>query len=84
MSRSWAKGSTRRWRKVRAHVLERDGHRCRLMLDGCTFKATHVHHTAGRSAGDDPANLVAACEHCNLKVGDPTTTDPAPNTRTRW
>lgn len=36
MSRSWAKGSTRAWRRTRAAVLTRDGHRCQLRLDGCT------------------------------------------------
>lgn len=85
MSRSWSKGSTRRWRKTRAYVLARDGHVCKLALDGCTFKATHVHHTGGRAAtGDDPALLVASCQHCNLRAGDPTRTDPAPTRRTRW
>ena len=82
---SWDRGSTRAWRKVRAHVLDRDGHQCQLRLDGCTGRATHAHHTHGRRVtGDDPAHLVAACEHCNLKLGDVTATDPRPVSATSW
>lgn len=85
MSRSWARGSTRAWRRTRARVLARDGYQCQLKLDGCTSKATHVHHTVGREvSGDNIAHLVAACEHCNLKIGDPRRHDPAPRLRTRW
>lgn len=36
MSRDWSKGSTRQWRRTRRQVLERDGHRCQLQLDGRT------------------------------------------------
>jgi hypothetical protein len=60
-------------------VLERDAYRCQVKLDGCTHKATTVHHTAGKAAtGDDPRYLVAACEPCNLTVGDPSRHDPEP------
>lgn len=85
MSRSWAGGSTWAWRNTRRAVLNRDGHRCQLRLPGCTTNATHVHHTQGREAtGDDLAHLVAACQHCNLKVGDPRPHDPPPKTRREW
>lgn len=86
MSKAWGKGSTRRWRTIRATVLARDGYRCRIQLPGtCTSKATHVHHTHGRNVtGDDPRYLVAACAECNLAVGDPTKTNPQPTPRTRW
>lgn len=86
MSRSWARGSTRAWRRTRALVLERDGWECQLRLPGCTYVATHVHHTLGRErTGDDPQFLVGACEHCNLATGDPTKVpDPPPHPRTRW
>lgn len=64
-------GSTRRWRKLRAHVLARDLYRCQLGLVGCTVDATHVDHLIPRSKGgkDTMSNLVAACRNCNLKKG---------------
>jgi 5-methylcytosine-specific restriction endonuclease McrA len=84
MSRGWSGGSTRKWRRTRQQVLERDGYRCQLKLDGCTTRATHVHHVYGKGGGDDPAGLLSSCEHCNLKVGDPTRTDPTPKRPTKW
>jgi len=87
MSRSWAGGSTRAWRRLRIRILYRDGYACRLRIPGvCTGLATHVHHTLGREVtGDDPAHLVAACAPCNLATGDPSKTpDPPPRPRTRW
>jgi len=84
MSRSWKGGSTRAWRRTRALVLARDGHRCQLKLPGCTTTATHVHHVLGKAHGDDPAQLLAACAHCNLSTGDPSGHDPQPQPRTRW
>ncbi|QJY51227.1 HNH endonuclease [Pseudonocardia broussonetiae] len=86
MSRAWEGGSTRAWRKVRAGVLARDGHRCQLRVPGiCTTRATHAHHTVGREvSGDDPASIVAACAACNLHVGDPRKHDPAPSPRAWW
>lgn len=66
-------------------VLARDGQRCQLKLEGCTTKATCVHHTAGKAVtGDDPAHLVAACQNCNLKIGDPARYDPPARPRTAW
>lgn len=91
MSNAWAGGSTRRWRQVRADILARDGHTCRLACPGtwpvmggmayCTSTATQVHHVHGKGrcrgcAADDPAHLVAACKACNLHVGDPGRTAP--------
>lgn len=87
MSRSWAGGSSRGWRKVRAAVLARDGYLCQVRRpDVCTTIATHAHHTIGRSiTGDDPAHIVAACGPCNLAVGDPTAQpDPPHRPATRW
>lgn len=94
-SEAWAGGSTRGWRKVRALVLLRDGHRCQLAIPGvwrtgageerrCLVTADCVHHTRGRAVtGDDPAFMVAACTPCNLKIGQPAV-DPAPRPLTAW
>ena len=38
----WANGSTRQWRRTRAAILARDGHRC--THPGCDELATEVHH----------------------------------------
>ena len=91
MSRSWAGGSTTAWRKLRASVLEdnllNNGGWCVLNIPGvCTGPATCAHHTQGRAVtGDDPRHLVAACEACNLHIGDPTKhADPAPRPLTKW
>lgn len=85
MSKGWEGGSTREDRKARAFVLNRDGHRCQLRLEGCTTIATTAHHTIGkRMTGADPRFMVAACEPCNLKVGDPTKADPDPLPWAGW
>lgn len=84
MASTWDKGSTRAWRKLRLVILERDRYRCRLKLEGCTTRATHVHHLKGKAMGDDPAFLVSACADCNLKVGNPTRNDPEPLAWTGW
>lgn len=103
VSRSWAGGSTRAWRQLRARVLTRDGYRCRAHADGwcarvpgehtCTGRAEltgpnrgHAHHTLGKAAtGDDPRHIVAACEPCNLHIGDPSQHNDPPNKAvTRW
>lgn len=81
MSALTTRGSTRRWRRVRVYVLLRDGERCqvpdelgRLCLAPAMVAgplAGHVDHIIPRSQGgtDDPANLRAACEPCNLRRG---------------
>lgn len=86
MSRGWSGGSTRAWRKIRARVLARDQRSCRLRLPGCTATATQVHHTHGvKATGHDERYLVAVCQPCNLRVGDPTRApDPPPARNTRW
>jgi 5-methylcytosine-specific restriction endonuclease McrA len=88
MPRGWAGqgGSTRAWLRRKAEVIERDGRRCQLRIEGvCTKIATTAHHTVGKSVtGDDPRYLVAACQPCNLKVGDPTKADPEPRPWGGW
>lgn len=83
--RGRTRGSTWSGRKSRAAVLVRDRYRCRVQLpDICTTIATVVHHTLGWTVtGDDPRHMVAACEPCNQKIGDPRHHDPAPSPRSR-
>lgn len=85
MSNRWPSGSTTAWRKIRTLVLDRDAHRCQLRIpDICTTIATQAHHTKARElVGDDPTYLVAACQPCNQRVGDPTRHDPPPRP-SRW
>lgn len=89
MSKNWAKGSTGRWRKVRARVLlanqlTNQG-RCTLRLAGCTGQAEQVHHVLGRNVtGDDEKYLAAVCQHCNGKAGDPTRIAPRPKRISNW
>lgn len=55
------------WRRLRAAILDRDGHQCRLGYDCCTGHATDVDHVvpACQGGGDEPSNLVAACRACH-------------------
>lgn len=77
-------GSTRQWRKVRAVVLDRDGHVCKLGLPGCLGRASEAHHVRGWAYGDDPEHIVASCGPCNRRIGEPNKTDPRPRPKTRW
>ncbi|WP_435070441.1 hypothetical protein [Amycolatopsis thermoflava] len=92
MSESWAGGSTRRWRRLRLEIADRDRWVCGLChqpIDPTLRKphprALQVHHTRGKRFGDDPRFLQAAHAECNQKAGDPSAKpDPAPQPRTRW
>ena len=81
-------GSTRRWRKIRAYVLDRDGHRCQIRTPGiCIGVATHVDHIVAYVHGgtDEPSNCRAACAPCNLARGDGRwAEDPIPRPMTAW
>lgn len=80
-SSRWSDGRINRtaWRKQRLRVLARDGHACRLKLDGCTHVATTVDHLVpwmpGAQVTDD--QLVAACAHCNQSAGSPERRNPS-------
>jgi 5-methylcytosine-specific restriction protein A len=65
------RGSTTRWRTLRAQILARDGYRCQLRLPGCLGEATEVDHiqTRHNGGGDQPHNLRASCEKCNGNRG---------------
>lgn len=92
-----ARGSTRRWRRIRRLVLERDRYACRFVVDEetgrtCGAFASHVHHVDGRANGadDNPDRLAAACGPHNLAQGStPGLVARTPNTPrrkapTRW
>ena len=87
MSKGWAGGSTRAWRKYRASRLPA-GAPCELRLPECTGIADTLHHLDGVKAGlipTDPTRCIPACTHCNSSTGEPTTTDVRPNPpRTDW
>ena len=57
-------GSTRRWRKLRAYVIRRDGGRCVRCGGG---KRLECHHVIPRTAGglDIPSNCRALCLACH-------------------
>lgn len=75
MSAGWAGGSTRAWRKLRRAVLERDGYRCKVDVDGrpCDKYARTVGHVDPLSRGGhllaDPSRLRAECEPHNYGDG---------------
>lgn len=86
MSKAWQGGSTRRWRRVRAAVLQRDQGRCQVQGQGCTGAATTVDHIVPRSLGGGDAldNLRASCQWCNASRGNETRTNPRPRRISRW
>lgn len=76
MSKSWAKGSTRRWRKLRQAVLERDNERCQVIVNAalglrCDRRATTAGHLIPRAHGgkDRLDNLQAECTQHNYGDG---------------
>lgn len=93
MSKAWAKGSTRAWRRLRARILTNNllppprgnSGLCTLQVpDVCTGQATQVHHELGKANGDDERYLKPVCKACNLHIGDPTRYNPQPRVMTRW
>jgi 5-methylcytosine-specific restriction enzyme A len=58
----------RSYKRLREAVLDRDLWLCQIKGPGCTKAATTVDHIIARADGGDvynPANLRAACVHCN-------------------
>lgn len=75
MSRSDPRMSSARWRALRQRILMRDAGVCRIRGSGCTGIANTVDHIIPISEGGamfDPANLRAACAHCNYSRHHPT------------
>ena len=69
-ARPWSTGDRRKmppgWSSTRRRVLDRDGHACRLVLPGCTGRATEVHHTI--PGVEIEATLLSACPACHAIV----------------
>ena len=61
-------GSTRRWRKLRAFVLSRDGKRC--VRCGGRDGGLQCHHVIPRTAGglDTPSNCRTLCVTCHDQI----------------
>ena len=70
MAKAWrVKPLPRNWARLRAAILDRDDHLCRLRYDCCTGQATDVDHVvpACQGGSDHPTNLVAACSACHRR-----------------
>lgn len=70
------RGYGHKWRKVRAQVLERDGHQCQPCVRADRLSRAHeVDHIKNKAAAraegwtdeqiDDPSNLEAICTPCH-------------------
>jgi 5-methylcytosine-specific restriction endonuclease McrA len=60
------------WRRLSRAIIERDGAVCQIRDRGCTQWATsadHIEAVVNGGAFWDPANLRAACRHCNSANG---------------
>ena len=67
-----ARGYDADWERLRLAILRRDQWRCRIDGPGCTHRATSVDHIVPLALGGarlDPANVRAACRHCNSALG---------------
>lgn len=68
--------SSRKWRKLRNQIIERDGAHCQRCLHKYGIITTanlEVHHIIARSVNKalelEPINLVTTCKTCNLQLG---------------
>jgi 5-methylcytosine-specific restriction endonuclease McrA len=69
--------NTSGWRKLRAEILDRDGHQCQIRYPGvCTGRATVVDKITPAATRPDlahnRANLRAACKPCNATKANTT------------
>lgn len=81
-------GSTRRWRRIRAWVLNRDGGRCQLLVDEAGDVVETPRPLTPPAGPDDPAWLRATCPRHNLARGAASTdarpTNNRQQTAGRW
>ena len=68
MSRHSSRGT--RWERIRAHVLERDGYRCRKCRGAFGASGLEVHHRIPKRYGgtDEGRNLVTLCAGCHIQA----------------
>jgi hypothetical protein len=64
--------SASRWQKVKRQILKRDNYTCQYC--GSKKKPLHCDHIMpiSRGGSNDPSNLIAACQRCNLSKHDKT------------
>lgn len=80
-------GSTRRWRRIRRYVLDRDGWACQVLVDADPWTGEQrvvdsPRPTEPPAGPDDPAWLRATCPAHNLQRG-PALTDARPTQDSR-
>jgi hypothetical protein len=62
---------TKEYKKLSAEFLKRPENQiCKIKMEGCTIRATQVHHSAGRSGKQltNVEDFIPSCTNCNLKV----------------
>ena len=60
--------STQRWKRLRRHVLDRDGWRCTTCGKPGRLEVHHVRATSRGGAMWDPANLRTLCRGCHFRL----------------
>ncbi|WP_268591565.1 HNH endonuclease [Peribacillus frigoritolerans] len=73
-------GTTTRFRKLRKHILHRDGYQCQRCIikfkifDHTTMENLEVHHIKSwrdfKALAYEPSNLITICRYCNLDLGN--------------
>lgn len=64
------KEETKEYKKLSTEFLKRsENQECKIKMEGCTGKATQVHHSAGRSGKQltNVEDFIPSCTNCNLK-----------------
>lgn len=62
---------TKEYKKLSTEFLKRPENQiCKIKMEGCTGKATQIHHAAGRSGKQltNVEDFIPSCTNCNLKV----------------
>lgn len=65
------KEEKKKYKKLSEDFLKKpENQECKIKMEGCTGKATQVHHAAGRSGKQltNVEDFIPSCTNCNLKV----------------